>query len=74
MRRWLGGAEGHALGKDGKDGQADRRPAAAGEALRRGVARALYLTEAATLREYLEPSGQLAVGVPAGVEVWDRLR
>ena len=36
---------------------------------RRGVARALFLTEKAALREYLEPSGQLAVAVPAGVEV-----
>ena len=69
IRRWLAGAEGHALGKEGKEPGLDCRPAAAGEALRRGVARALFLTEKGTLRDYLEPSGQLAVGVPAGVEV-----
>ena len=69
LRRWLAGAEGLALGKDGKELGLDCRPAASGEALRRGVARALYLTEAKTLRAYLEPSGQLRVGDPAGVEV-----
>ncbi len=68
LRKWMAGAEGHALGKEGKEPGLDCRPAAAGEALRRGVARALFLTEKGALRAFLEPSGQLCVGVPAGVE------
>ena len=68
LRRWMAGAEGHALAKEGKEPGLDCRPAAAGEAIRRGVARALFLTEKEALREYLEPSGQLCVGVSAGVE------
>lgn len=73
LRRWMAGAEGHALAKEGKEPGLDCRPAAAGEAIRRGVARALFLTEKEALRRYLEPSGQLCVGVPAGVEALPHL-
>ena len=68
LRRYYGGAQGHALDKEGKERGLDARPACAGEFWRRLVCKSLYLTEARTLRDYLEPAGQMCVGTPGGVE------
>ena len=71
-RPYLGGAQGTALEKTSKTGQPDVRPLCAGEALRRLVGKVLLRSELPVLREHLLPY-QLAVGVPAGVEVMPHL-
>ena len=72
LRPYLGGAQGTALEKTSKTGHPDVRPLCAGEALRRLVGKVLLRSELPVLREHLLPY-QLAVGVPAGVEVMPHL-
>ncbi len=69
---YLGGATGTALDKTSKTGEQDARPACSGEFWRRLVSKCLLHTELANLREHLLPH-QLAVGIPAGVEVMPHL-
>ncbi|CAK8989954.1 Uncharacterized protein SCF082_LOCUS2056 [Durusdinium trenchii] len=72
LRLYLGGAQGTTLEKTSKTGQSDVRPLCAGEALRRLVGKVLLRSELPVLRENLLPY-QLAVGVPAGIEVMPHL-